>query len=267
MDQNADFDGTLDAFRAACKANPKDIGKCQDLLLQLKLQMITFNLLPPFTEHIDTVRKKLLQARETLELGTVLAIDMKDTKSFERHFSQVKPYYHDFKHLLPVSARQWELMGANLLCLLSQNRIAEFHAELELIPTDNRENACIAFPIELEQSLMEGSYHKIFSRDVPRPKFQYFMGTLTTMVRERIAECSEKAYESVPLSEAPGLLLLDSETKQNESTLQDTITQRKWTVKDNTVYFPQDPDVSLDIPSSSLIQQTLFYATELERIV
>lgn len=255
-------DGLLDAFGVACQAMPLNVQECQSLLLQLKLQMITFNLVPPFNEPMDLVCKKILIARETLELGALLAIDCRDTPSFERQFSQVKSYYSDFAHLLPVSARQWPLTGANLLCLLSQNRIAEFHAEIELIPTENRENPCIAFPIELEQSLMEGSYHKIFNKDVPRKHFGYFMSTLTSMVRERISECSEKAYSKVPLSDASNLLLLDSEAK-----LQDIVTQRGWSVEGNELLFPQEPDVSLDVPSARVIEHTLFYATELERIV
>lgn len=255
-------DELLDQLSAACHATPLDVDKCMGLLLQLKLQLITFQLVPPFTEPEVTVRKKLLIARETLELGAQLAIDCKDAASFERHFAQLRPYYSDYKHILPVSARQLPLTGASLLCLLSQNRIAEFHAEIELLPTDSRDDASIAFPIEVEQSLMEGSYHKIFNKDVPRKQFTYFMETLVDMVRERVAECSEQAYSTVPASDARDLLLLDSDDK-----LQAVINERGWDVAGGVVSFPKEADVSLVIPNNRVIEQTLFYATELERIV
>ena len=41
---------------------------------------------------------------------------------------------------LPQSAFQWQLLGLNLLCLLSQNRVAEFHTELERLPANEIQN-------------------------------------------------------------------------------------------------------------------------------
>ena len=65
-------------------------------------------------------------------------------------------------------------MGLNLLCLLSQNRVSEFHTELErlefkfgilmfiisvvrLQPSSNLNNVYIKHPVSLEQYIMEGS--------------------------------------------------------------------------------------------------------------
>lgn len=254
-------DTLLDNFTQACQSTPINIANCQDLLLQLKLQMITFNLTPPFTENIETVRKKLLISRETLELGAGLAIECKDMAAFCRHISQVKPYYTDYKDLLPESARQWALIGSYLLSLLCQNRIDDFHAELELISIERRTDPCIAFPIAIEQSLMEGSYHKVLNAAVPRPQFNFFVGLLSQTVRERIAECCEKAYARVLIEDAGELLMLDQ-----DATLQQA-QKRQWSVVDGRLCFPQEPDMSLDIPSKSMISQSLGYALELERII
>lgn len=63
---------------------------------------------------------------------------------------------------LPESANQYHLLGLNLLFLLSQNRVAEFHTELELLPYDIiQTNTYIRHPVALEQYLMEGSYNKV----------------------------------------------------------------------------------------------------------
>ena len=52
---------------------------------------------------------------------------------------------------------RYELLGLNLLCLLSQNRIADFHMELErLDPTQLHSNIYLKHPVSLEQYLMEG---------------------------------------------------------------------------------------------------------------
>lgn len=57
---------------------------------------------------------------------------------------------------------KYELLGLNLLWLLTQNRVAEFHTELELLsPNDIQNNVFIHYPVSLEQHLMEGSYNKV----------------------------------------------------------------------------------------------------------
>lgn len=103
---------------------------------------------------------------------------------------------------LPESSYRFQLLGLNLLCLLAQNRVAEFHTELELLPPKEiqviaillwelnlekqntietspiqlmcfffslsfshlniQANIHISHPVAMEQFLMEGSYNKIF---------------------------------------------------------------------------------------------------------
>ena len=62
---------------------------------------------------------------------------------------------------LVKSDREFIVLGLNLLFLLSQNRIAEFHTELEVISQEGLSNYYIKHPIELEQHVMEGSYNKV----------------------------------------------------------------------------------------------------------
>lgn len=65
------------------------------------------------------------------------------------------------------SANKYQLLGLNLLFLLSQNRVSEFHTELELLPQEIiQSNEFIRHPLALEQYLMEGSYQKIFGAKV-----------------------------------------------------------------------------------------------------
>lgn len=71
--------------------------------------------------------------------------------------------YPTFRDHLPESAFMYQLLGLNLLFLLSQNRVAEFHTELERLSVDViRADPYIRHPLALEQYLMEGSYNKIF---------------------------------------------------------------------------------------------------------
>jgi 26S proteasome regulatory subunit N12 len=68
---------------------------------------------------------------------------------------------------LGVSPHKFEILGANLLCLLTEGRLAEFHTELELIlsPPEKAkeimENAFVKRAVDLSQALEEGRYTKV----------------------------------------------------------------------------------------------------------
>jgi 26S proteasome regulatory subunit N12 len=87
-------------------------------------------------------------------------------------------------------------------------------------------------------------------------------------IRKEIASCSEKAYASIPVSNAKNLFFLDSEGEVVQFAR-----DQGWTVKDSRIWFPlQDTDLSAaerDILSASgpVIKNTLGYARELETIV
>ena len=90
-----------------------------------------------------------------------------------------------FSGIIPPSPEEYPILGLNLLRLLVQNRIAEFHTELELLPSKALENLCIKHGIELEQSFMEGAYNRVLSarQAVPHETYIYFMDLLAKTVR------------------------------------------------------------------------------------
>lgn len=67
----------------------------------------------------------------------------------------------DFVSQLPASPNQSAVRGLNLLFLLVENRLAEFHSELELMRDEERASECVMFPVRLEQLLMVGSYDQV----------------------------------------------------------------------------------------------------------
>lgn len=71
---------------------------------------------------------------------------------------QLKPFYMDFVSQLPASPNQSAVRGLNLLFLLVENRLAEFHSELELMGDGERASEHVMFPVRLERFLMVGSY-------------------------------------------------------------------------------------------------------------
>lgn len=90
--------------------------------LKLTLSQISF-------QQNDLSASSLINCRDVLEIGAFFSIETQRIDSFERYLSQLKIYYFDYKDVpgLPESANKYQLLGLNLLRLLSQNRLAEFH--------------------------------------------------------------------------------------------------------------------------------------------
>ncbi|KAJ1557175.1 hypothetical protein HK096_008702, partial [Nowakowskiella sp. JEL0078] len=114
-------------------------------------------------DSAGSILSKLKSIGEILETGAQWSTKANDIPAFERYISQLKTYYSDYGSIQPPSPFLYPLLGLNLLCLLSQNRIAEFHTELELIQPDEPNNKFVSHPIIIEQCLMEGSYNKVWN--------------------------------------------------------------------------------------------------------
>ncbi|XP_022718549.1 26S proteasome non-ATPase regulatory subunit 8 homolog A-like isoform X2 [Durio zibethinus] len=246
----------------------KDYDSCANLLSQLKVLLTKFRSLPPLFENTPNAENELLLAREIYEQAVVLSVKIEDQDAFERDFFQLKPYYTDAGSRLPASPQEYPILGLNLLRLLVQNRIAEFHTELELLSASALENPCIKHAVELEQSFMEGAYNRVLSarQTAPHETYVYFMDLLAKTVRDEIAGCSEKAYDYLSINDARQMLLFSSDQELLEYIQEE---HPEWEVKNGFVFFQKAKESapSKEIPSLQLINQTLSYARELERIV
>lgn len=231
------------------------------------MAITSFPALPPSFEQTPTATQELLLARELLEYAVLFSVSQKDEAAMERNFNQLRPYYADCRHALPASPQEHLVTGLNLMRLLVQNRVAEFHTELELITAAAQSDKYIKHAVDLEQQLMEGSYNKILQAQgaLPSPDYAHFMAMLAATVRDEIAACLEKAYATLSVAAAAKMLGMASAAEvgpYGES--------REWTlVGGDTYVFREEASTSSakDIPSMQLINQTLLYAKELERIV
>eukprot|EP00118_Oscarella_pearsei_P004546 m.19694 g.19694 ORF g.19694 m.19694 type:complete len:266 (+) comp27879_c0_seq2:23-820(+) len=238
--------------------------RCGFLLSDLKICLTSVSFLPAGSTKASM--QELVIARDALEIGAFLAIHNKDIPSFQRYMAQLKCYYTDYGDNTGKSAFEQELLGLNLLCLLAQNRLSEYHTELELLdPKALQDNVYLRYPISLERYLTEGSYNKIFlSRtNVPSEMYIFFIDILVDTVREEIAACVEKSYASVGQPEAAKMLFLPSADE-----LAQIAEKRDWLLGDDGTYsFCQEKKDERMMPSYQLISQALEYAKELERIV
>ncbi|KAM6557746.1 hypothetical protein CsatB_004765 [Cannabis sativa] len=256
----------FERFKAALSR--KDFDSCTMFLSQLKVMLTEFRSLPPLFEETPNAVHELTLARDIYEHAVVLSVKTEDQDAFERDFFQLKPYYTDARNRLPPSSQEHPILGLNLLRLLVQNRIAEFHTELELLSSSALENPCIKHAVELEQSFMEGAYNRVLSarQTVPHETYVYFMDLLAKTVRDEIAGCSEKAYDFLSIKDACQMLLYTSEQELLKYIDEE---HPEWEVKDGLVIFQKAKESApcKEIPSLQLINQTLSYARELERIV
>jgi len=89
--------------------------------------------------------------------------------------------------VLPPSPRQFAVQGLNLIRLLTQNRIADFHTTLESLPPSalTSDNAFIMHPVNLERWLMEGSYSKVWGarEEAPAEEYKFFVDSLMGTIR------------------------------------------------------------------------------------
>lgn len=129
---------------------------------------------------------------EILEIGAFHSIRTRDIPSFDRFFSQLQAYYTDYAAVLPPSPRQYPLQGLNLIRLLTQNRIADFHTTLEGLPAEVlQDNPFIRHPVNLERWMMEGSYSKVWNArsEAPAEEYKLFVESLMGTIRSVASFC------------------------------------------------------------------------------
>jgi 26S proteasome regulatory subunit N12 len=211
-----------------------------------------------------------------LELGVLLSVAAEDMDAFARNIQQLQPLYNT---TTTTTARKYHVLGLNLMSLLVDNRLSEFHSELELLAMDTTalSNAYIQFPVSLEQKMMVGVYDEVLAMSIPDPSYRFFMEQMVRTVRDSIADCMEVSYHTLSISEAVQIMRCTTEQE-----LHDYITSARddWIVAGTTITFQPDAVVDSsgtssgtnvpsqhDIPSMTWIEQSLAYATEMELII
>ncbi|KAL2835058.1 SAC3/GANP/Nin1/mts3/eIF-3 p25 family-domain-containing protein [Aspergillus cavernicola] len=262
--------------------NRKQFDAANDLLSRAKRSLLFQNALIPTP---STAPELIVLAREVLELGALAAIRQTDAPSFTRYYQQLQPFYDlerdatNAKKVDTKTSQRSKITGLYLLLLLSSGDGTSFHTVLEglveeasLKEKSVEDDPYIKYPVNLERNLMEGSYDKVWretnSERVPSEDFALFSNVLVGTIRSEIADCSEKAYPSLPISNAKNLLFLES-----EGAVMEFAQQRGWVLRDGRIYFPVEPDTAtrsekdILVASGTIIENAIGYARELETIV
>lgn len=208
-----DLTSLLHSLQHALETNPSS---AQTALSSAKLALLHSNALIPSPQ---TPRQTLQTARSILETGALISIRLKDPAAFVRYWGQLQPFYDYSAPDYSPSRDRSKITGLYLLLLLSQGDYAAFHTVLEaLVAAEGQGNGSgngsvvendpfIRYPVELERSLMEGSYDQVWKgtmgEGVPGEEFALFSQVRDCFVVFR------KAFLNVnpPLQCAPDPLL------------------------------------------------------------
>eukprot|EP01147_Barroeca_monosierra_P000474 gene474-3805_t len=236
------------------------LSDCGNLLTEMKIALTEISFFPTENDQLKT--RELVLARDSLEIGALYAIRLKDPETFERYLKQLKVYYFDYTESLPKSSFMYELLGLDLLHLLSQNRIADFHTALERLDTNLlHNNPYIRHPVELEQYLMEGSYNKVHlaRESSPSESFHFFLEHLMDTIRREIAASCEAAHEDLHVDEIKELLYMSNDD-DIETIIRD---HPEWVVDGDKIIFPQFNEASSGLQSDNVSIEVLHHAFQL----
>jgi len=242
------------------------------ILKQLKLIMLNFKSLPPTSNPINL--EEFLISREILEMEMEKYLNMKDTRNFELAYLKTKQFYFDYKDVLQTSQRMLYFVGLYLLHLLANNRTTDFCTELELLDVVDLNSPYVKISRDLETCIMEGNYkhiQNIKSASVNLPHYNDYLEKFDSAIRFQIARSAEKSYDSLNLNDAVGLLMLnnvqelyafikfDCESRENR--------EIEWNISHDRVNFIPINRDKMFIPASSIIEDTISLATEIEKII
>ena len=137
-----------------------------------------------------------------------------DREQFQRYVSALHPYYSQYKL---ESVLKYQIRGLHLLFLLVENRLGDFHAELELMSEEDKQQPAISFCIQLDRHLMMGSYKEVISEAATPPfsHYTFFLRSLLETVRDNIVECISASYKNLTVAGAKEILMFSS----NEETM------------------------------------------------
>lgn len=257
------------------KKGPRCDALCSELKVALSKAAGNQLLLSANAEQKEHLRF----AREVYEKAAFWSIQKEDSAGFARNVKQLKSFYRDFGQAIGVpSSNEYKILGLHLLSLLAEDRIGEFHTELELV--GNHDSPFIQRPVLLERYLMEGNYAKI-NESIAELKTQehypIFLELLLGTMRRRIveslstnsisvAQLQKMLYMSSPAQVAEFLAKVQEDDSMDVDGAASGASKQKWVLTGDTYHIPADGNAA-KFSAYESIGNVIDYATEIERIV
>lgn len=150
--------------------------------------MIRADEAPPFGDSCLHLWTCVFLTGDLLEQCALLTVRTNDIPAFARFYSQLDAFYTFDPSIRSSSALRPRLVSLLLLSHLAQNRIGGFHTVLETLASAEDEvlqSTEVAYTVELEKALMEGSFARIWRKKSEMPSADYaaLLDTLMFTVR------------------------------------------------------------------------------------
>jgi 26S proteasome regulatory subunit N12 len=156
--------------------NANDLRKAEPVMQRIKLLMIQFSVSGGAATRSELVESEIAAGVSALEAFVVHSVKSSNAEAFARYFAQLRSFYSLSSP--EATPGQPKVLGLNLLRLLVDNSLAEFHSELELVPQECVGSPFVQFPVQLERSLMEGLFKHVLQarQNFPDPLFAEYLG-------------------------------------------------------------------------------------------
>jgi 26S proteasome regulatory subunit N12 len=242
-------------------SNPKQ----KNHLENIKQELILLNTLPTTSEQIPNIIEINL-ALKIFEAEMEYYLEKDDEEGFEKSYLSSKHYY---QYSTDINKKLY-YKGLFLLYLISNNRITEYHFELEYLNLIELMNNDISFVIEVEHSISEGNFNKLLylHQTNTNRNYIFYLKKLSSSLKFQIAKSAEKSYSSLTLKEVLSLLMINNE-KELESFI--NLNKRKsninWIIQDGKVFFIENNIEKKTVPSERILNKSVDLAIEIERII
>jgi len=130
-------------------------------------------------------------------------------------------------------------------------------------------------PVSLETYFVQGSYQKILTQqhNLPVAQYKFFIDKFVDAIRYQIARSAERSYDSLKLADMQKMFMIDDKAelmefiKQNQQLDEQKNDKTVWKIDGERLFFVKEKKELTDIPSIKMINTSLEYATELNRII
>ncbi len=252
--------------------NSNNLEEKSKLLKSLKLSCLQLTTLPPSNDNPKEEEYEI--ARDICELEMEFALEQKNEKLFELAYLRVKQFYFDFDKILKKKSEKFlYYVGLYLLHLLSNNRTSDFSTAIELIDIQDLNNQYIKVSRNIEQCIMEGNYRQLADLKNSTDKYyNYYLGKFDNAIRFQIARSAEKSYDSLKISDAVKLLMLNNSDElnnfvkeQNEGDFENR--EIDWQISGDRILFIPLEKEKESIPAHDIIRDTFILGNEVEKII
>ncbi|KAK8815363.1 hypothetical protein WA158_003575 [Blastocystis sp. Blastoise] len=185
-----------------------------------------------------------------------------DTSSVERNYKQYRAFCPNDSN----EERRNQLKTIYLMSLLSENKLGQFHCEIELLNEKEMNDPYISFSLNLEHAISEGNYNKVLSSfdNIPIPSLRGFVEPLIITVRSEIDDCVHCSYRQMNINTLQHYLYFNTKDE-----LLNYIHEKhpEWVLENDMVIFTKKQEKHATIDTKTSLNNYLYYSMETENIV